>query len=280
MTITSGTQLKDLIKNLARKNSADSQILLRSYITERFLERLSDSNYKNNFIIKGGMLISAMVGIKNRSTMDLDASIKGFSLNTDELKSVVESICSINLNDGVTFEIKSLAEIMDEADYPEIRISMNGFYDGIRTPVKLDISTGDVITPNEIVFSYQLMFENRKINLWSYNIETVLAEKLESMIARTITNTRMRDFYDVYLLTKIYSEVIDYKILNLALKATSTKRNTITLMDNAEKVFDELLTDSGIINLWQRYQSNYNYANGISWNTVVDSAKNLYLKIK
>lgn len=280
MTITSGTQLKDLIKNLARKNSADSQILLRSYITERFLERLSDSNYKNNFIIKGGMLISAMVGIKNRSTMDLDASIKGFSLNTDELKSVVESICSINLNDGVTFEIKSLAEIMDEADYPGIRISMNGFYDGIRTPVKLDISTGDVITPNEIVFSYQLMFENRKINLWSYNIETVLAEKLESMIARTITNTRMRDFYDVYLLTKIYSEVIDYKILNLALKATSTKRNTITLMDNAEKVFDELLTDSGIINLWQRYQSNYNYANGISWNTVVDSAKNLYLKIK
>lgn len=124
------------------------------------------------------------------------------------------------------------------------------------------------------------MFENRKINLWSYNIETVLAEKLESMIARTITNTRMRDFYDVYLLTKIYSEVIDYKILNLALKATSTKRNTITLMDNAEKVFDELLTDSGIINLWQRYQSNYNYANGISLNTVVDSAKNLYLKIK
>ena len=280
MTITSGTQLKDLIKNLAHKNSADSQILLRSYITERFLERLSDSKYKNNFIIKGGMLISAMVGIKNRSTMDLDASIKGFSLNTDELKSVVESICSINLNDGVTFEIKSLAEIMDEADYPGIRISMNGFYDGIRTPVKLDISTGDVITPNEIVFSYQLMFENRKINLWSYNIETVLAEKLESMIARTITNTRMRDFYDVYLLTKIYSEVIDYKILNLALKATSTRRNTITLMDNAEKVFDELLTDSGIINLWQRYQSNYNYANGISWNTVVDSAKNLYLKIK
>lgn len=280
MTITSGTQLKDLIKNLARKNSADSQILLRSYITERFLERLSDSKYKNNFIIKGGMLISAMVGIKNRSTMDLDASIKGFSLNTDKLKSVVESICSINLNDGVTFEIKSLAEIMDEADYPGIRISMNGFYDGIRTPVKLDISTGDVITPNEIVFSYQLMFENRKINLWSYNIETVLAEKLESIIARTITNTRMRDFYDVYLLTKIYSEVIDYKILNLALKATSTKRNTITLMDNAEKVFDELLTDSGIINLWQRYQSNYNYANGISWNTVVDSAKNLYLKIK
>ena len=280
MTITSGTQLKDLIKNLARKNSADSQILLRSYLTERFLERLSDSNYKNNFIIKGGMLISAMVGIKNRSTMDLDASIKGFSLNMDELKSVVENICSVNLNDGVTFEIKSLTEIMDEADYPGIRISMNGFYDGIRTPVKLDISTGDVITPNEIVFSYQLMFENRKINLWSYNIETVLAEKLESMIARTITNTRMRDFYDVYLLTKIYSEVIDYKILNLALKATSTKRNTITLMDNAEKVFDELLTDSGIINLWQRYQSNYNYANGISWNTVVDSAKNLYLKIK
>ena len=123
---------------------------------------------------------------------------------------------------------------MDEADYPGIRISMNGFYDGIRTPMKLDISTGDVITPNEISFKYQLMFEDKKIDLWAYNIETVLAEKLESMIARTITNTRMRDFYDVYTLLKISSDIIDFKILKLALKATSTKRNTSELMINAE----------------------------------------------
>ena len=280
MTITSGTQLKDLIKNLARKNSADSQILLRTYITERFLERLSVSDYKNNFIIKGGMLITAMVGIKSRSTMDLDASIKGFNLNIDELESVVKNICLIDLNDGVTFEIKSLSEIMDEADYPGIRISMNGFYDGIRTPMKLDISTGDVITPNEITFKYQLMFENKKIDLWAYNIETVLAEKLESMIARTITNTRMRDFYDVHTLLKIYSDSIDFKILKLALKATSTKRNTGELMINAESVFDELQNDSDMLKLWNRYQSNYNYASELTWREVIDSAKALYLRIK
>ena len=280
MTITSGTQLKDLIKNLARKNSADSQILLRTYITERFLERLSVSDYKNNFIIKGGMLITAMVGIKSRSTMDLDASIKGFNLNIDELESVVKNICLIDLNDGVTFEIKSLSEIMDEADYPGIRISMNGFYDGIRTPMKLDISTGDVITPNEITFKYQLMFENKKIDLWAYNIETVLAEKLESMIARTITNTRMRDFYDVHTLLKIYSDSIDFKILKLALKATSTKRNTSELMINAESVFDELQNDSDMLKLWNRYQSNYNYASELTWREVIDSAKALYLRIK
>ena len=169
---------------------------------------------------------------------------------------------------------------MDEADYPGIRISMNGFYDGIRTPMKLDISTGDVITPNEISFKYQLMFEDKKIDLWAYNIETVLAEKLESMIARTITNTRMRDFYDVYTLLKISSDIIDFKILKLALKATSTKRNTSELMINAESVFDELLNDSDMLKLWKRYQSNYNYASELTWPEVIDSAKTLYLRIK
>lgn len=174
MIITSGTQLKDMIKNLARKHSADSQILLRTYMTERFLERLSQSSYKNNFIIKGGMLITAMVGIQSRSTMDLDTTIKGFTLNQDELESIINQICLININDGVTFEIKSFSEIMDEADYPGVRISMNCFYDNIRIPMKLDISTGDVITPKEIAFKYQLMFEKREIALLAYNIETVL----------------------------------------------------------------------------------------------------------
>jgi len=209
MIITSGTQLKDMIKNLARKHSADSQILLRTYMTERFLERLSQSSYKNNFIIKGGMLITAMVGIQSRSTMDLDTTIKGFTLNQDELESIINQICLININDGVTFEIKSFSEIMDEADYPGVRISMNCFYDNIRIPMKLDISTGDVITPKEIAFKYQLMFEKREIALLAYNIETVLAEKIETIIARNITNTRMRDFYDIHVLLKIYTDQIN-----------------------------------------------------------------------
>ena len=280
MIITSGTQLKDMIKNLARKHSADSQILLRTYMTERFLERLSQSSYKNNFIIKGGMLITAMVGIQSRSTMDLDTTIKGFTLNQDELESIINQICLININDGVTFEIKSFSEIMDEADYPGVRISMNCFYDNIRIPMKLDISTGDVITPKEIAFKYQLMFEKREIALLAYNIETVLAEKLETIIARNITNTRMRDFYDIHVLLKSYKGQINYKILKLAFNATSTKRGSKKLMINAEAVFDKLDNDADMIKLWKRYQDNNNYANELLWADVVNSVKSLYLKIQ
>lgn len=280
MIITSGTQLKDMIKNLARKHSADSQILLRTYMTERFLERLSQSSYKNNFIIKGGMLITAMVGIQSRSTMDLDTTIKGFTLNQDELESIINQICLININDGVTFEIKSFSEIMDEADYPGVRISMNCFYDNIRIPMKLDISTGDVIIPKEVAFKYQLMFEKREIALLAYNIETVLAEKLETIIARNITNTRMRDFYDIHVLLKSYTDQINYKILKLAFNATSTKRGTKKLMINAEAVFDELANDADMIKLWKRYQDNNNYANELLWADVVNSVKSLYLKIQ
>ena len=280
MIITSGTQLKDMIKNLARKHSADSQILLRTYMTERFLERLSQSSYKNNFIIKGGMLITAMVGIQSRSTMDLDTTIKGFTLNQDELESIINQICLININDGVTFEIKSFSEIMDEADYPGVRISMNCFYDNIRIPMKLDISTGDVIIPKEVAFKYQLMFEKREIALLAYNIETVLAEKLETIIARNITNTRMRDFYDIHVLLKSYTDQINYKILKLAFNATSTKRGTKKLMINAEAVFDELANDADMIKLWKRYQNNNNYANELLWADVVNSVKSLYLKIQ
>lgn len=280
MIITSGTQLKDMIKNLARKHSADSQILLRTYMTERFLERLSQSSYKNNFIIKGCMLITAMVGIQSRSTMDLDTTIKGFTLNQDELESIINQICLININDGVTFEIKSFSEIMDEADYPGVRISMNCFYDNIRIPMKLDISTGDVIIPKEVAFKYQLMFEKREIALLAYNIETVLAEKLETIIARNITNTRMRDFYDIHVLLKSYKDQINYKILELAFNATSTKRGTKKLMINAEAVFDELANDADMIKLWKRYQDNNNYANELLWADVVNSVKSLYLKIQ
>lgn len=280
MIVTSGTQLKDMIKNLARKHSADSQILLRTYMTERFLERLSQSSYKNNFIIKGGMLITAMVGIQSRSTMDLDTTIKGFTLNQDKLEAIINQICLININDGVTFEIKSFSEIMDEAEYPGVRISINCFYDNIRIPMKLDISTGDVITPNEIAFKYQLMFEKREIDLLAYNIETVLAEKLETIIARNITNTRMRDFYDIHVLLKSYTDRINYKILKLAFNATSTKRGTKKLMINADAVFDELANDTDMIKLWKRYQNNNNYANELLWTDVVNSTKSLYLKIQ
>ena len=198
--IKTARQLKDLIRNLSRKKSADAQLLMRNYMMERFLDRISLSEYRDKFILKGGMLVAAMVGLDARSTMDLDATVKGTNVNVEDIENLISAIVSVPIDDGVKFQLKSISEIMDEAEYPGIRVNMTATFDGVVTPLKIDISTGDVITPGEVRYSFKLMLEERSIDIWAYNLETVLAEKLETIITRTTTNTRMRDFYDIYIL--------------------------------------------------------------------------------
>ena len=222
--ITTSRQLKDLIRNLSRKKSADAQILMRNYMMERFLERISLSDYKDRFILKGGMLVAAMVGLDARSTMDLDATVKGTNVNVKNVGNMISSILSVPLEDGVTFRVKKISEIMEEAEYPGVRVSMETTFDGVRTPLKVDISTGDVITPREVRYSFKLMLEERAIEVWAYNLETVLAEKLETVISRNITNTRMRDFYDIHILKQLYGETLSTSMLWDALAATAKKR--------------------------------------------------------
>ena len=190
--INTAKQLKDLIRNLSKKKSADAQILMRNYMMERFLERMSVSEYKDKFILKGGMLVAAMVGLDARATMDIDATIKGADVNVEALEQIITNIISVPMDDGVIFRVKQISEIMDEAEYPGVRISMETEFDGVRTPLKIDISTGDVITPREIQYSVKLMLEERTIDVWAYNLETVLAEKLEIAISRNITNTNRK----------------------------------------------------------------------------------------
>ena len=197
--IKTSKQLKDLIRNLSRRKSADAQVLLRNYMMERFLERISISDYKDRFILKGGMLVAAMVGVDARSTMDLDATVKGFDVNVKDAEGIIKSIIAVPLDDGVVFHVKQISEIMDGAEYPGIRVSMETVFDGVVTPLKIDISTGDVITPREIRYSFRLMLEDRFIEIWAYNLESVLAEKLETVISRHVSNTRMRDFYDIHI---------------------------------------------------------------------------------
>ena len=187
--IKTARQLKDLIRNLSREKSADAQILMRNYMMERFLERISLSEYRDKFILKGGMLVAAMVGLDARSTMDLDATIKGANVNVEDIENLISSIVTVPIDDGVKFQLKSISEIMDEAEYPGIRVSMSTTFDGVVTPLKIDISTGDAITPREVRYSFKLMLEDRSIDIWAYNLETVLAEKLETIITRTTTNT-------------------------------------------------------------------------------------------
>ena len=206
--IKTSKQLKDLIRNYARKNSADAQILMRNYMMERFLERISLSEYKDKFILKGGMLVAAMVGLDVRSTMDLDATIKGVNISVENVEQIINTIVSVFLDDGVSFHVKQISEIMEESEYPCVRISMETFFDGVKTPFKIDMSTGDVITPKEVQYNLKLMLEDRSIAIWAYNLETVLAEKLESIISRDVTNTRMRDFYDIHILHQIYGATL------------------------------------------------------------------------
>lgn len=222
--IKTSKQLKDLIRNLSRKKSADAQVLLRNYMMERFLERISISDYKDRFILKGGMLVAAMVGLDARSTMDLDATIKGSDLNVKEAESIINSIISVPLDDGVAFHVKQISEIMDGAEYPGIRVSMETVFDGVVTPLKIDISTGDVITPREIRYSFRLMLEDRSIEIWAYNLETVLAEKLETVISRHVSNTRMRDFYDIHILYQLYGASLSMSMILSRLVDTFSSR--------------------------------------------------------
>ena len=172
--------LKDLIRNLSKNKSADAQILMWNYMIERFLERMSLSEYRDKIILKGGMLVAAMVGLDARSTMAIDATVKGATVGIEEVENMIASIVSVPLDDGVEFRLKRISEIMDETEYPGIRVSMETEFDGVVTPLKIDISTGDAITPREVRYSFKLMLEDRSIEIWAYNLETVLAEKLET----------------------------------------------------------------------------------------------------
>jgi len=274
--IKTSRQLKDKIRNLAKEKSADAQFLMRNYMMERLLERISLSEYKKNFILKGGALIASLVGLDFRSTMDIDTTIEGVDVNLTSVEHMMQNLIAIPLEDGVLFRIKSLDYIMDEAEYPGIRISMEALFDGTITSLKVDISTGDVITPGAIQYSYKLMFEDRYIQLLSYNLETILAEKFETIVRRHLTNTRMRDFYDIYILRKLYKSEISKYLLQDAIEATAQLRGSMELIKHAESALNEIKNSDDMKKLWRSYQSHYEYAQNISWDAVMKSVITTY----
>ncbi len=274
--IKTAKQLKDLIRNLSKKKSADAQILMRNYMMERFLERISLSEYRDKFILKGGMLVAAMVGLDARSTMDLDATVKGVNVNVDDVADLIAGIVSVPIDDGVTFRVNKASEIMDEAEYPGIRVSMTAVFDGVLTPLKIDISTGDAITPREVRYSFKLMLEDRSIDIWAYTLETVLAEKLETIITRATTNTRMRDFYDIYILEQLHGNTLNAQILHDALLATACKRETEDHLSEAKEIFAEVEDSPVMQQLWTAYRKKFSYAADLEWNIVMKAVRILY----
>lgn len=276
--IHSSKQLKDLIRNLSKEVGIEAHVLIRKYMMERFLERVSSSKYNGSFILKGGMLVAAFVGVEARATMDIDTTIKGIPVTIVDMEHTITEISNIDLDDNVKFRIKKVSEIMDEAEYSGIRFSMDAVLDGAVIPLKIDISTGDVITPREIAYSYKLMFEDRTIPIMTYPIETVLAEKLETVISRSITNTRMRDFYDIHILLK--SQNINADILALALERTAKKRGNFSLLENAESVLKIVKSDEDMKRLWNIYQKKFKYAGEYTWDEVIHSVRELFIKAK
>ena len=276
--IHTSMQLKAKVRNLAQGDSTKSQTLIRNFIMERFLERVSLSEYKDNFVLKGGMLVAAVVGLDTRATMDIDTTIRAMSFSQEEATKIVEEILTVEIEDGVSFGITKVTDIMEEHDYPGIRFMLEAKLDRLKQAIKIDISIGDIITPDAVEYDYKLMFEDRTIPLWSYNLETLLAEKLETIMARGTANTRMRDFYDIQVLSA--QEEIDGAVLKEAFLATSNKRGSQNMLENLDVILQTVAEDETMQRLWKNYAHDSFYVGDLAWEDVMESVAALAETVK
>ena len=272
--------IKGKIRSLAEKKNLKSQEFLQIYFFERFLERLSKSKYKNNFIIKGGFLISSLIGIENRTTMDMDSTVKGIALKEERIKEIVEEIINIDVDDGIKFEIKDISYIREEDEYENFRISLIANVGKTKNPMKLDLTTGDAITPREIEYTYPFIFSKENIKIMAYPLETILAEKFETIIRRNITTTRMRDFYDLYTLYKLKKDEIKYEILKEAIERTSKKRGSQEIIKDSEEIIEDIKNDSYLRSLWDVYLSENKYIGDLKFDKVVGVVRIISNRIK
>lgn len=264
-------QLKGIIKNIAKEKRISAQLVLQNYMLERFLERVSLSKYSENYIIKGGFLIASMVGLDSRTTMDMDATIKGYPVNENTIRKMIEDIIEVPVADDITFRLSSISEIRESDEYTGYRVALYADYEKMAVPLKLDITTGDMITPREIEYSYKLMLEDRNINVLAYNLSTILAEKLETVISRGDQNTRPRDYYDIYILTKIQTDNIDIATLKVAIKAAAQRRDSIEILKHYAEIIQTVKNSSVMKQQWEDYKKDFDYVSGIEFEDACDA---------
>lgn len=258
-------RLKAIIKNLAGEKHISAQLVLQNFMLERLLERISISKYKDKFILKGGFLIAAMVGLDTRATMDMDATIKGLPVTEETIKNMFAEICEININDDIVFVFKNIEPIREGDEYSGYRVYVMANLPPMSVPLKLDITTGDKITPKEIMYNFKLLFEDRYISVLAYNLETILAEKIETVISRGEQNTRPRDYYDIFILSKLQSNNIELDQLKAALLSTCEKRNSLHILENYKNIIETVLNDEIMNSRWENYQKNFEYAADITF---------------
>jgi predicted nucleotidyltransferase component of viral defense system len=259
-------QLKALIKKKAAESHISAQLVMQNYMMERLLERISLSKYRRNFIFKGGFLIAAIVGLNSRATRDMDATIKGFPLTHEAIRGIFDEICAIPFDDNIELFISRITDIRERDDYPGLRLHMTANYPPLTVALKLDVSTGDKITPGEVEYSYKLLFNDRTISILAYNLETILAEKLETVLSRNIANTRSRDFYDIFILYALRGTECDMTVLRQALNKTALERGSLSVIEDYREIIKGIAESSQLISYWMAYQDEFDYAKGISFN--------------
>lgn len=264
-------QLKAFIKKKAAEKNISAQLVMQNYMLERLLERIALSKYKNNFILKGGFLISAIVGLDTRATMDLDTTVKGFALTHESIRKIFEEISTVEIADDVKFELAGISDIREGDDYPGIRVALKANYPPISVPLTVDVTTGDVITPAEIEYTFPLLFDDRTISIFAYNLETVLAEKIETVLSRSIANTRPRDFYDIHILYTLRGVECDAKMMLQALERTADKRGSRKVLEVYPDIIVEIRESKKLQGFWEKYKRDFDYAKGISFDDVCDT---------
>ena len=268
-------QLKAVVKKIAKEKKISAQLVLQNYMLERFLERISVSRFKDIFILKGGFLIAAMVGLDTRATMDMDATMKGYPVTEETIRRMVEEVIAIPIEDDVTFTLKDIGPIREGDEYTGYRVALTADYAPMAVPLKLDITTGDKITPREVEFQYKLMMEDRYIQVMAYNLATILAEKLETVISRGDQNTRPRDYYDIYILRKLQADRLDLPTLRQALDATTQKRGTTETVKQYRSVM-EIVKHSEVMNRqWRNYSKDFDYAAEVTFAETCDAVVQL-----
>lgn len=268
-------QLKATIKNISRNRNISAQIVMQNYMLERLLERISVSRYQSNFILKGGFYIAAMVGLDTRATMDMDATVRGLAVSQDAIRHMFEEICGISLNDDISFSVKRIEDIREDDEYSGLRVMLEATYPPMVVPLKIDITTGDQITPREIVYEFRLLLEPRSIKILAYSLETVMAEKLETVISRGDQNTRSRDYYDIYILRKLEWQNITPDSLRLALVATAIKRNSLSIMERYSEILQTVSSSEVMNGRWLDYQSDFDYARDILFSDICGTIKEI-----
>ena len=273
--IKNATAVKAKIKNKAGRDSDKSQIILRIYLMERLLERVSLSQYRDNFVLKGGLLVSSLVGVDMRSTMDVDTTVKSLPLNKRSAQKILEEIIAVKLEDGVAFRIAKVQDIMEGHEYEGIRFMIECTMDKLKQTIKVDISTGDEITPRAVAYKLPLIIEDRSINLWAYNLETLLAEKLETIMVRAEANTRMRDFYDIHVLLEQDVVTIDRDTMKSAFYATCKRRESTERIVMIDDVINKIADDEVMKQQWKNYRKTNYYVGALEWDDVIESTRTL-----